>query len=144
MHIHKTSMKKKKRKNSFWGPPCYFRSKEGEINRPLSHSLISPLATRSSAISIIKKTIVWNFFSCFSSCRKHTSTERMHIHKSSIKDGAYYCYCAYVLRISRYSQGKGKGTRYLTSEVPLLSREYPPRKPTVRSFYPPLSISALF
>ena len=22
---------------------------------------------------------------------------------SSIKDGAYYCYCAYVLRISRYS-----------------------------------------
>ena len=33
--------------------------------------------------------------------------------------------------------GKGKGTRYLTSEVPLLSREYSPRKPTVRSFYPP-------
>ena len=30
---------------------------------------------------------------------------------------------------------KGKGTRYLTSEVPLLSREYSPRKPTVRSFY---------
>ena len=42
--------------------------------------------------------------------------------------------------------GKGKGTRhsYLTSEVPLLSREYSPRKPTVRSFYPPLSISAPF
>ena len=39
---------------------------------------------------------------------------------------------------------KGKGTRYLTSEVPLLSREYSPRKPTVRSFYPPLSISAPF
>ena len=38
--------------------------------------------------------------------------------------------------------GKGKGTRYLTSEVLLLSREYSPRKPTVRSFYPPLSISA--
>ena len=34
--------------------------------------------------------------------------------------------------------GKGKGTPYLTSEVPLLSREYSPRKPTVRSFYPPL------
>ena len=33
---------------------------------------------------------------------------------------------------------EGKGTRYLTSEVPLLSREYSPRKPTVRSFYPPL------
>ena len=40
--------------------------------------------------------------------------------------------------------GKGKGTPYLTSEVPLLSREYSPRKPTVRSFYPPLSISAPF
>ena len=38
----------------------------------------------------------------------------------------------------------GKGTPYLTSEVPLLSREYSPRKPTVRSFYPPLSISAPF
>ena len=25
-------------------------------------------------------------------------------------------------------EGKGKGTRYLTSEVPLLSREYSPRK----------------
>ena len=43
-----------------------------------------------------------------------------------------------------WSEGKGKGTRYLTSEVPLLSREYSPRKPTVCSFYPPLSISALF
>ena len=31
---------------------------------------------------------------------------------------------------------KGKGTPYLTSEVPLLSREYSPKKPTVRSFYP--------
>ena len=31
---------------------------------------------------------------------------------------------------------KGIGIRYLTSEVPLLSREYSPRKPTVRSFYP--------
>ena len=41
-------------------------------------------------------------------------------------------------------KGKGKGTPYLTSEVPLLSREYSPRKPTVRSFYPPLSISAPF
>ena len=40
--------------------------------------------------------------------------------------------------------GKGKGTPYLTSEVPLLSREYSPRKPTVRSFYPPLFISAPF
>ena len=40
--------------------------------------------------------------------------------------------------------GKGKGTRYLTSEVPLLSREYSPRKPTVRSFYPALSISDPF
>ena len=39
---------------------------------------------------------------------------------------------------------KGKGTPYLTLEVPLLSREYSPRKPTVRSFYPPLSISAPF
>ena len=37
----------------------------------------------------------------------------------------------------------GKGTPYLMSEVPLLSREYSPRKPTVRSFYPHLSISAL-
>ena len=26
--------------------------------------------------------------------------------------------------------GKGKGTPYLTSEFPLLSREYSPRKPT--------------
>ena len=27
-----------------------------------------------------------------------------HVSKSSyVKDGAYYCYCAYVLRISRYS-----------------------------------------
>ena len=43
-----------------------------------------------------------------------------------------------------WGKGKGKGTRYLTSEVPLLSREYSPRKPTVRSFYPPLSISAQF
>ena len=43
-----------------------------------------------------------------------------------------------------WSEGKGKGTRYLTSEVPLLSREYSPRKQTVRSFYPPLSISAPF
>ena len=41
-------------------------------------------------------------------------------------------------------EGKGKGTPYLTLEVPLLSREYSPRKPTVRSFYPPLSISAPF
>ena len=24
-------------------------------------------------------------------------------HGSGLKDGAYYCYCAYVLRISRYS-----------------------------------------
>ena len=38
---------------------------------------------------------------------------------------------------------KVKGTRYLTSEVPLLSREYFPRKPTVRSFYPPLSIRGI-
>ena len=38
--------------------------------------------------------------------------------------------------------GKGKGTPYLTSEVSLLSGEYSPRKPTVLSFYPPLSISA--
>ena len=29
-----------------------------------------------------------------------------------------------------------KGTPYLTSEVPLLSGEYSPRKPTVRSFPP--------
>ena len=41
-------------------------------------------------------------------------------------------------------KGKGQGTRYLTLEVPLLSREYSPRKPTVCSFYPPLSISAPF
>ena len=27
-------------------------------------------------------------------------------------------------------KGKGKGTRYFTSEVPLLSREYSPRKPS--------------
>ena len=39
---------------------------------------------------------------------------------------------------------KEKGTPYLTSEVPLLCKEYSPRKPTVRSFYPPLSISAPF
>ena len=26
-----------------------------------------------------------------------------HEYFSSFKDGAYYCYCAYVLRISRYS-----------------------------------------
>ena len=25
------------------------------------------------------------------------------LRKSNLKDGAYYCYCAYVLRISRYS-----------------------------------------
>ena len=47
-------------------------------------------------------------------------------------------------RLVPHVKGKGKGTHYLTSEVPLLSREYSPRKPTVRSFYPPLSISALF
>ena len=39
---------------------------------------------------------------------------------------------------------KGKGTPYLTSVIPLPSRGYSPRKPTVRSFYPPLSISAPF
>ena len=33
---------------------------------------------------------------------------------------------------------------YLTSVIPLPSRWYSPRKPTVRSFYPPLSISAPF
>ena len=43
-----------------------------------------------------------------------------------------------------FNSRKGKGTRYLTSEVPLLSREYSPRKPTERSFYPPLSISTPF
>ena len=25
------------------------------------------------------------------------------LHAAIVKDGAYYCYCAYVLRISRYS-----------------------------------------
>ena len=40
-------------------------------------------------------------------------------------------------------KGKGKGTRYLTSEVPLLSREYSPRKPMVHSFLPPLFPSVL-
>ena len=32
----------------------------------------------------------------------------------------------------------GKGTPYLTSVIPLPSRGYSPRKPTVRSFYTPL------
>ena len=51
----------------------------------------------------------------------------------------------YLVLSSLFVKGKGKGTRYLTSEVPLLSREYSPRKPTVRSFYPPpLSTSAPF
>ena len=29
--------------------------------------------------------------------------QRMEKRGNQIKDGAYYCYCAYVLRISRYS-----------------------------------------
>ena len=33
---------------------------------------------------------------CFENCQDYAAVE-------SIKDGAYYCYCAYVLRISRYS-----------------------------------------
>ena len=49
-----------------------------------------------------------------------------------------------TIKLNRCYNSKGKGTRYLTWEVPLLSREYSPRKPTVRSFYPPLSISAPF
>ena len=38
---------------------------------------------------------------------------------------------------------KGKGTPYLTWEVPLLSREYSPRKPTVRCTPFPLFPSVL-
>ena len=53
------------------------------------------------------------------------------------------CICLHVGCL-RDHLGKGKGTPYLTSEVPLLSGEYSPRKPTVHSFYPPLSISAPF
>ena len=34
----------------------------------------------------------------------HISTiDSLALFKKSLKDGAYYCYCAYVLRISRYS-----------------------------------------
>ena len=47
----------------------------------------------------------------------HASTSKQHpfllfkilglskfdVFKGELKDGAYYCYCAYVLRISRYS-----------------------------------------
>ena len=43
--------------------------------------------------------------------------------------------CTGVLDVSpRSVDRKGKGTPYLTSDVPLLSREYSPRKLTVRSF----------
>ena len=35
------------------------------------------------------------------------------------------------LPLKKIGKGKGKGTRYLTSEVPLLSTAYSPRKPTV-------------
>ena len=45
---------------------------------------------------------------------------------------------------NKVSLDKGKGAPYLTLEVPLLSGEYSPREPTVRSFYPPLSVSASF
>ena len=40
--------------------------------------------------------------------------------------------------------GTGKGTPYLTSEVPLPLGGYSPRKLTVCTFYPPLYTSASF
>ena len=43
-------------------------------------------------LTVIRKRNTWNI-----SYKPFVFTE---IH---IKDGAYYCYCAYVLRISRYS-----------------------------------------
>ena len=51
---------------------------------------------------------------------------------------------AALIRVNMVGEVKGKGKRYLTSDVPLLSREYSPRKATVRSVYSPLSISAPF
>ena len=36
---------------------------------------------------------------CFLSCKTSQNINISQLHK----DGAYYCYCAYVLRISRYS-----------------------------------------
>ena len=43
-------------------------------------------------------------------------------------DKVYLLQYSVLMPLVNKQQGKGKGTRYLTSEVPLLSREYPPRK----------------
>ena len=47
-----------------------------------------------------------------------------------------------VFMLSTEGRGKGYGTLYLTSEVALLSREYSPRKPMMRSFYRPTPLYA--
>ena len=60
---------------------------------------------------------IWNFTSCvekYFTCSLRSLEEKFHIStwpcnilyawfSRVVKEGAYYCYCAYVLRISRYS-----------------------------------------
>ena len=58
----------------------------------LSYSVISPLSDRR-----ITRTSVWKLKWPNTVCARFTDSV-----SDAIKDGAYYCYCAYVLRISRY------------------------------------------
>ena len=44
-----------------------------------------------------------SFFSRFKHCLGQQNIAVWSARAILIKDGAYYCYCAYVLRISRYS-----------------------------------------
>ena len=48
-----------------------------------------------------RRTATWNLFVLYN--KKNEKVNSYVIYASVLKDGAYYCYCAYVLRISRYS-----------------------------------------
>ena len=55
----------------------------------------------------VSRLLKWGIFTCFIGAlmtRKSCAVGmRNAILRNYLKDGAYYCYCAYVLRISRYS-----------------------------------------
>ena len=93
-HMRKIPLKekitmKKKAKTSVCGPSCYFRSNEGEINRPLTHTWFTSWLLAAPLLVYLKKkgySIVLNFFLCSRWCGKHTSTKHMRIRKKPLKD----------------------------------------------------------
>ena len=81
---------------------------------PLSFSQRQWRQRRETLGTRLMKTVSWSFSSAFlGKSLKHLmlilgeriafNTRKVSILKGFVKDGAYYCYCAYVLRISRYS-----------------------------------------